>query len=81
MSLADDAWSALSIALTSTDPACLNDGRFILDDQPAATLRYVCDACPIYELCRGYARCAKPTGGVWAGKRWGSRKGTNDEEP
>lgn len=78
MSRADAAWEALNRGLMSTDPACMNDGRFILDDQPAESLKYLCHECPIYELCREYARCAQPTGGIWAGKRWGGKKGTVD---
>lgn len=78
MTRAGEAWATLNQALVNTDPACLNDGRFILDDIPAFTVKYLCDECPLYELCHEYARTARPTGGIWAGKRWG-KKGLHDE--
>lgn len=70
MTTAEDALKALDLAMQDVDPACQGDGRFVLDDQPAHTLRYICNECPLIELCRAYAKAAKPPAGVWAGRRW-----------
>lgn len=69
------AFSALNRAMEITDPECQDDGRFILDDQPADTLGYICHRCPLLALCRDYAAAERPAGGVWAGRRWGGRRG------
>lgn len=55
------------------EPACQDDDRFILDDQPAHTLTYLCDVCPLVTLCHAYAEANRPAGGIWAGKRYGTR--------
>ncbi|MET3510818.1 WhiB family transcriptional regulator [Plantibacter flavus] len=70
MTIAADAYTALQDAMTRTDPECRDDGRFILDDQPADTLAYICERCPLIDLCRAYAATERPSGGVWAGRRW-----------
>jgi len=72
VSKATDAYDALTAAMKMTDPACQDDGRFVLDDQPAETLTYVCDTCDVFTLCKAYARLARPTGAVWAGRRYKS---------
>jgi hypothetical protein len=63
--------------MVETDPACQEDGRFLLDDQPAETLTYLCLACDVFALCKAYAREVRPTGAVWAGKRY--RSDTTEE--
>lgn len=70
MTAATVAFTALQDAMTETDPECRDDDRFILDDQPADTLAYICDRCPLINLCRTYAAAERPKGGVWAGRRW-----------
>lgn len=80
MSRATDAYLRLTNAMVETDPECQDDGRFVLDDQPAHTLSYICRACPLFDLCRDYAEAERPKGGVWAGKRYSSNdKAGNDE--
>ena len=74
MSRADDAFDRLSLAMVTTDPACQDDDRFLLEDQPAHTLAYVCRACPVYDLCAQYAELERPKAGIWAGKRYKSSK-------
>jgi hypothetical protein len=70
MSRATDAYDVLTLAMVETDPACRDDDRFILDDQPAETLAYVCEQCPLFDLCDKYAGLERPKAGVWAGKRY-----------
>ena len=78
MSHATDAFKRLQDAMTTTDPACSRDARFVDDDVPAATLAPVCEACPLYALCSRYAELERPIGGTWAGKRYriGTRNAT-----
>lgn len=75
MTNATTAYTALQNAMTETDPECQNDGRFILDDQPADSLAYICERCPLVNLCRTYAAAEQPKAGIWAGKRWGRKDG------
>ena len=70
MSRATDAFTALQDAMTSTDPACSRDARFIDDDVPAHTLAPICRQCPLYALCSAYGELERPIGGTWAGKRY-----------
>ncbi len=68
------AWQALQQALTTSEPACRDDSRFLNDgraDVLRADLATVCRACPILVECRTYATLARPhnMGGFWAG-RW-----------
>ena len=70
MSRASDAWAAMTTAMIDTDPACKNDDRFILDDQPAESLAYICRACPLFDLCLDYANLERPKAGIWAGKKY-----------
>lgn len=79
MSRADAAFDRLSLAMLDTDPACQGDDRFILDDQPAHTLAYVCRKCPVYDLCAQYAELERPKAGIWAGKRYKSSKEQESE--
>lgn len=64
------AFTALNQAMEYANPACQEDGRFILDDQPADSLEYICHRCPLLALCRDYASTERPAGGIWAGRRW-----------
>lgn len=70
MSRATDAYAVLTAALDNLRPNCLNDPRFITDSYPASELEPVCDNCPAFDPCHGYASIAKPAGGFWAGRRW-----------
>lgn len=78
MSRTSEAWGALITAMIDTHPGCQDDGRFILDDQPAESLAYICRACPLAELCHQYADLEKPKAGIWAGRtyRTNQTKGT-----
>ncbi|KGJ72729.1 hypothetical protein GY21_13565 [Cryobacterium roopkundense] len=70
MSRATDAYTRLQEAMTTTDPECQRDERFIRDDQAPGELAPLCRACPLYDLCAEYAELARPIGGIWAGKRY-----------
>ena len=74
MNKADAAFERLSLAMVDTAPACQDDDRFILDDQPAHTLAYVCRACPVFDLCAEYAGLERPKAGIWAGVRYRTNK-------
>ena len=70
MSRTNDAWRALTTAMIDTAPACQGDDRFTDDDQVISELAPICRACPLYDLCATYAELDRPTGGIWAGKRY-----------
>ena len=74
MSKATEAFERLSLAMVTTDPACQDDDRFILDDQPAETLAYICRSCDVYAQCAEYAGLERPKAGIWAGKRYKRNK-------
>jgi len=80
MSRATQAWDELVTAMTTTDPACQNDDRFVLDDQPAQSLKPICDQCPLLSLCANYGALERPKGGIWAGKRYRQYKATERAE-
>lgn len=69
-----DAYTALHDAMRNITPDCHDDPRFISDTQEAEHLKYLCDACPLFDLCQKFARLEKPPGGIWAGKRWTTRR-------
>ena len=77
MSAATDAFARLNTAMQETNPACQNDGRFILDDQPAEAVTYLCKPCPLFTPCRVYATTARPTAGIWAGKQYTRKVAAN----
>ncbi|MBG6238380.1 hypothetical protein IWX78_001335 [Mycetocola sp. CAN_C7] len=77
MSAASSAYTALHNAMHATTPECHDDGRFILDDQPIESLAYICQRCPLFDLCATYAQLERPTGGIWAGKRYRTIKKEN----
>ncbi|SKA87012.1 Transcription factor WhiB [Agreia bicolorata] len=70
MSRATEAYKRLHHAMQESEPSCINDDRFILDDQPAHTLSYICRKCPVFDLCREYAEAERPKGGTWAGRSY-----------
>jgi hypothetical protein len=77
----DAEWQALQDGIDAATPACVHDLRFVMDDDQikAAELAGVCDSCPLLDLCAAYGKAARPTGGVWAGKRW--HRATTTKEP
>jgi len=77
VSRASEAWDALVTAMASTDPACQDDDRFVLDDQPVQALKAICDTCPLLTLCANYAALERPKGGIWAGKRYRQYKASD----
>jgi hypothetical protein len=80
MSRATDAFDVLTLAMIDTDPACQDDDRFILDDQPAESLAYLCNACPLLEACAKYADLERPKAGIWAGKRYRTNQPRDPEQ-
>lgn len=60
--------------MVDTDPACQDNDRFILDDQPANTLAYICRACALFAPCATYGELERPKAGIWAGKRYRANK-------
>lgn len=70
MSKSSEAFSALKLAMIDTPAACLDDPRFIDDDQEPAELKSLCETCPLYDLCNAYAVIERPKGGIWAGRRF-----------
>ena len=74
MNKSDAAFERLSLAMIDTSPACQDDDRFILDDQPANTLAYICRGCDVFAQCAEYAGLERPKSGIWAGKRYKSSK-------
>lgn len=90
----DSAYDVLMRAAASTKTPCRDDARFITDEIPADELAPTCGTCALFAPCEAYAVEAKPSGGVWAGRRWyrgsarprmqaGRRKTkrTDDDEP
>lgn len=68
MSRASEAFDRLQLAMKDREPLCVGDERFIDDDAPVPMLAFVCEDCPLFNLCRAYADLERPKGGVWAGK-------------
>ena len=66
------ALEALKVAMETTTPLCLNDDRFIDDNTNPDHVRELCDLCPLRHACRAFAATERPTGGIWAGQRWGT---------
>jgi len=78
---AEDSWNKLAEALRTTRAACDGDVRFIADydeltDESTKALRRICLGCPLYDACLAFAVAARPSGGVWAGRRYGGRAPT-----
>lgn len=75
----DAEYRTLCNALKTTTPPCSNDWRYTLDaealnDDEKAQMHNVCQDCPLNELCRTYAKAARPSGGYWAGRYWGRKE-------
>lgn len=73
---ATDAWQQLVEAMEIHSPACLDIPLFTEDDlsrADAAACAAVCADCPLFPECDTYRRVARPTAGVWAGKRCNGR--------
>lgn len=76
MSRASALLASLSKAAPEQAP-CWDDVRFIAEmpsgvtarfSAEAATLKALCDACPLFDLCEQTAVAVNATGGWWAGK-------------
>ena len=80
MSRSSEAFDALKFAMIDTSAACLDDDRFIDDDQAPADLTPICASCPLFDLCNTYAAIERPAGGIWAGKRYTQRTTKRTEE-
>jgi hypothetical protein len=82
-----DAWDALTDALRVEPPCCDGDLRFTadkLDADERADMRLICEACPVFDLCRDYRRTNPPhLTGFWGGHLVGSgnrsSRNSNDE--
>ncbi|MFD2674811.1 WhiB family transcriptional regulator [Gulosibacter bifidus] len=55
---------------------CTGDPRFTADGTHVNELKPICETCPVQPECCQYARKATPTGGIWAGQRHHTTKGT-----
>lgn len=78
---AGEAWQRLADAMEVHEPACRGIDLFTADDLTAADLRAcaaVCAGCPLFPECDTYARIARPSAGVWAGKKRNGRPGRED---
>lgn len=76
-----EAWQQLIDAMEVHEPACRRIDLFTADDLTAADLRAcaaVCAECPLFIECEQYARIARPSAGVWAGKKRNGRPGRED---
>lgn len=74
-----DEYRALTDALEQTRPPCHGDWRYIqdrheLDDGDVSAMQRVCRVCPLRDICSAYARAAKPSAGMWAGRYWGRKE-------
>lgn len=81
-------YSALSHLLRNVGSPCINDDRFtqereLLNDADVKEMRQVCSMCPAVSACGAYAKIARPSAGMWAGRFWGRRERpiTEREEP
>lgn len=48
-----------------------DDPRNLYDRPTDRIAKIMCEGCPLFKLCKDYARAAKPEWGVWAGKVYG----------
>jgi hypothetical protein len=68
------AFEALTDAIRTREPLCLNDDRFTADEYSAADeieMRETCILCPLRSLCDAYATEGRPAAGFWAGRKRG----------
>jgi hypothetical protein len=73
MTAASDAYQALHSAMETTSPLCRDDSRFIDDTINPARVVELCNLCPLFAACRAYAIAARPSAGIYAGRRWHGR--------
>lgn len=72
------AMADLVQAMGEVRPACRGDARFIDDLTKPAAVRDVCRACPLLNACREYATIVRPSGGIWAGRRWNAGRPSSE---
>lgn len=78
-----EAWAELVDAMATHEPACKDLDLFIADEHTRADIAAcaaVCAECPLLPECDAYARVARPTAGVWAGKKRNGRRSKGDDE-
>ena len=77
-------YRVLTDGLEQTAPPCRGDWRYIqdrheLDDGDVRDMQTRCKtACALRELCSAYAKTAKPSAGMWAGRYWARPKDRNE---
>ena len=77
MSRATESYKRLKAALLVTEPLCAGVDDFTVDTPTAASaelMRPLCEACPLFDLCREYADLERPKAGYWAGKTYRNYK-------
>lgn len=77
---ADTAWRNLQNALSTQEPLCAGDDRFIQDNlspRDTAAVRTICAGCPLLTACSAFADLVpdRHSSGYWAGRRRGSGRG------
>jgi hypothetical protein len=80
MTAASDAYTALHSAMETTSPLCLDDDRFTMDETDPRHVIELCQLCPLQAACRAFAIAARPTGAIYAGRRWSGAK-QEDNQP
>lgn len=70
MSAVSEAYTRLHDAMVNVAPDCSGDPRFIADGVEVEVVEAVCAGCLLFDLCESYATVARPTAGIWAGRRW-----------
>lgn len=73
-----EALGDLVEAMETHRPACEGIDLFTADDlskADVAACAAVCAGCPLFPECDTYARIARPSAGVWAGKKRNGRPG------
>lgn len=80
MTRSSDLYETLTHALEDTEPACRDDGRFILEraelapDEIEHLARTVCATCPVRKPCSDYAEVKNPLAGIWGGHMYPKRR-------
>jgi hypothetical protein len=75
-----EAMGKLIAAMDDSRPACRGDNRFIADDTAPEAVSAICEACPMLTACWEYASAQRPSGAIWAGRRWGRGRPPRTEE-
>lgn len=78
-----EAWAALIEAMETHQPACIGLELFTADDLTKADVEAcaaVCRPCPLLIECERYARLARPSAGVWAGRKRTARTAKGETE-